>query len=479
MNCIHLISLLPLLLVAGTSVLVLLAIAVCRNHAVAFALTLAGLTAALCSTFFLPSNQVTQLLLMDRYAFFFMGLLTAASVFVALCSYSYLAAREGNKEEFYVLLLVATLGAMVLTASIHFASLFLGIEILSVALYGLIAYLRDRPLPLEAGIKYLILAGSSSAFLAFGIALIYADVGALDFLAVAQRIAADQSGVSLELLLAGTVLILTGIGFKLALAPFHMWTPDVYEGAPAPVTAFVATVSKGGMYALLLRFFSLSGADRFPRLLLVLSIIAIASMLAGNLLALFSTNVKRILAYSSIAHMGYLLVAVEVSSRLGITAAAFYLVAYFIMILGAFGVVTVLSSGERDADRLEDYRGLFWRRSGLALVFTAMLLSLAGIPLTAGFLAKFYIVAAGADSQAWLLILVLVVSSTIGLFYYLRVVTTLFQQPISEDQSPEPLPRRAPAISLVLAVLTVFLVWFGVFPSPLLRLIQSAIGNIF
>ena len=479
MNDIHLISLLPLLLIAGTSVLVLLAISVRRNHAAAFALTLAGLAAGFCSTFFTPPGQATQLLLMDRYAFFFMGLLIAASFFIALLSYGYLAAREGNKEEFYVLLLVATLGAMTLTASSHFASLFLGIEILSVALYGLIAYLRDRPLTLEAGIKYLILAGSSSAFLAFGIALVYADLGVLDFATVAQRISSTQSESALQLLIPGTILILVGIGFKLALAPFHMWTPDVYEGAPAPVTAFVATVSKGGMFALLLRYFSLSGLDRFPRLLLVLSIIAVASMLAGNLLALFSTNVKRILAYSSIAHMGYLLVAVEASSRLGMTAAAFYLVAYFIMILGAFGVVTVLSDGERDADRLADYRGLFWRRPVLALVFTTMLLSLAGIPLTAGFLAKFYLVAAGADSHAWLLILVLVVTSTIGLFYYLRVVTTLFQQPVSEDETLEPLPRRAPAISLVLTVLTIFLIWFGVFPSPLLHLIQSTIGNIF
>jgi len=479
MNSIHLISLLPLLLVAGSSVLVLLAIAVRRSHAVVFTITLAGLAAGFCSTFFTPPNQVTQLLLMDRYAFFFMGLLIAASFVIALLSYGYLAARECNKEEFYVLLLVATLGAMVLAASIHFASLFLGIEILSISLYGLIAYLRDRPLPLEAGIKYLILAGSSSAFLAFGIALVYAGIGALDFATVAQRLSSTQSGSTLELVISGTVLILVGIGFKLALAPFHMWTPDVYEGAPAPVSAFVATVSKGGMLALLLRYFNLSGADRFPRLLLVLSIIAIASMLAGNLLALFSTNIKRILAYSSIAHMGYLIVAVEASSRLGVTAAAFYLVAYFIMILGAFGVVTVLSGGERDADQLDDYRGLFWRRPGLALVFTALLLSLAGIPLTAGFLAKFYLVAAGADAQAWLLILVLVVSSTIGLFYYLRVVEALFHQPVSESSAPEPLPHRSPAVSVVLAVLTVFLIWFGVFPAPLLHLIRSALGSIF
>jgi NADH-quinone oxidoreductase subunit N len=479
MGSIHVISLLPLLLIAATSVVVLLGIAVRRNHAAAFALTLTGLAAGFCSTFFTPPSQVTQLLLMDRYAFFFMGLLIAASFFIALLSYGYLGAREGNKEEFYVLLLVATLGAMTLTASSHFASLFLGIEILSVALYGLIAYLRDRPLPLEAGIKYLILAGSSSAFLVFGIALVYADVGVLDFATVALRISSTQSGSALELLIPGTVLILVGIGFKLALAPFHMWTPDVYEGAPAPVTAFVATVSKGGMFALLLRYFSLSGADRFPRLLLILSIIAIASMLAGNLLALFSTNVKRILAYSSIAHMGYLLVAVEVSSRLGVGAGAFYLVAYFIMILGAFGVVTVLSSGERDADRLEDYRGLFWRRPVLALVFTAMLLSMAGIPLTAGFLAKFYLVAAGADSHAWLLILVLVVTSTIGLFYYLRVVAAFFHQPASEGPAPEPSPSRTPAVSVLLAVLTALLIWLGIFPSPLLHLIRSAIGSIF
>ena len=477
MNAIRVISLLPLLIVAGTSVAVLLAVSIRRNHAVAFSLTLAGLAAAFCSTFFTPSGQVTPLLLMDRYALFFMGLLTAASFFIALMAYGYLGARQGKKEEFYVLLLVATLGAMVLAASSHFTSLFLGIEILSVALYGLIAYLRDRSLPLEAGIKYLVLAGSSSAFLAFGIALVYADFGTLDFAQLARQLG-TESGVNLSLLLPGTVLVITGIGFKLALAPFHMWTPDVYEGAPAPVTAFIATVSKGGMFALFLRYFQLSGADRFPRLLLVVSIVAIASMFAGNLLALFSINIKRILAYSSIAHMGYLLVALEVSSRFGTSAASFYLVAYFVMILGSFGVVTALSSSDRDADQLDDYRGLFWSRPGLALVFTAMLLSLAGIPLTAGFIGKFYIVAAGAASQAWALIIILVITSTIGLFYYLRLVAILFRRPYAADEVPEPVPRRAPAVSLVLAVSTVLLIWFGVYPAPLLHVIQSAIGNL-
>ena len=477
MTAVDLLALLPLMLVAATSVVVLGAVAVGRNHAVAFGLALAGLAAGFGSIFFVPMRQVTALLVIDRYALFFFGLILAASFVLALLAFGYLEKREGNKEEFYILLLVATLGAMVLAASSHFASLFLGLEILSVALYALIAYFGDRPLPLEAGVKYLVLAASSSAFLVFGIALVYADLGTMDFRQVA-RLLAIRADLNLGLLLPGTAMIVTGIGFKLALVPFHMWTPDVYQGAPAPVTAFVATVSKGGMFALLLRYFTQSGMGQFAPLLLVFSIIAIASMFTGNLLALFENNVKRILAYSSIAHMGYLLVALEVGGALGANAVVFYLMAYFVMTLGAFAVVTLLSGQQRDADQLEDYRGLFWRRPGIALAFTAMLLSLAGIPLTAGFLGKFYIVAAGAAEGAWALILILVITSTIGLFYYLRIVTAMYQHPAEGALALEPLPRRAPAAILVLAVLIVVLVWLGVYPTALVNVIQSATRSL-
>ena len=477
MTASDLLALLPLLLVAATSVIVMLAAAVHRNHVLALVLTLLGLAGAFCSVFFVHLRQVTALLIIDSYALFFMGLIVAASFAVALLAYGYLASREGNREEFYVLILVATLGAMVLAASTHFVSFFLGLEILSVALYALISYLHGRPLPVEAGIKYLVLAAASAAFLLFGIALIYATLGTMEFARVAQ-ILATSVDLNLTMLLPGVALIVTGIGFKLALVPFHMWTPDVYEGAPAPVTAFVATVSKGGMFALLLRYFHQAGAHTVAPIFLVFSIIAVASMFAGNLLALLQNNVKRILAYSSIAQMGYLLVAFQIGGPMGTSAAAFYLVAYFVMTLGAFGVVTVLSESQRDADLLDDYRGLFWRRPALALVFTAMLLSLAGIPLTAGFLGKFYIVAAGASAAAWALILILVITSTIGLFYYLRVVVVLYQQPAAGDQTREPIPRQAPAATLVLAALTVILVWLGVYPTPLLRVIQAAIGSL-
>ncbi|MDQ2946473.1 MAG: NADH-quinone oxidoreductase subunit N [Acidobacteriota bacterium] len=477
MTASDILALLPLLLVAATSVVVMLAAAMHRSHALAFGLTLAGLASAFCSIFFGHPRQVTALLIIDSYALFFMGLIVAASFAVALLAYGYLARREGNREEFYVLILVATLGAMVLTASTHFASFFLGLEILSVALYSLISYLHGRALPVEAGIKYLVLAAASAAFLLFGMALIYADLGTMEFARMAQLLA-SKVAVDPTLLLPGVALIVTGIGFKLALVPFHMWTPDVYEGAPAPVTAFVATVSKGGMFALLLRYFHQSGAHNFAPVFLVFSIIAVASMLAGNLLALLQNNVKRILAYSSIAHLGYLLVAFQIGGPLGGGAAAFYLVAYFVMTLGAFGVVTVLSERQRDADLLEDYRGLFWRRPTLALVFTAMLLSLAGIPLTVGFLGKFYIITAGASVGAWALILILVITSTIGLFYYLRIVVTLYQQPATSDRAHEPTPRKAPAATLALAALTVILVWLGIYPIALLRVIQNAIGSL-
>ena len=467
-------ALLPLLLVAGTAVVALLVLAAGRSHAVTFALTLAGLAASFCLIFFVPTAHVTALLDIDRYALFFFGLITVASFAVTLLAFGYLGKREEEKEEFYILLLVATLGAMVLAASSHFATLFLGLEVLSVGLYGLIAYLPGRPLPVEAGIKYLVLAGSSAAFLLFGIALVYAALGTMDFARIAQLVA-TRTDLNLILLLPGVALILTGIGFKLALVPFHMWTPDVYEGAPAPVTAFVATVSKGGMFALLLRYFHQAALYHFAPLLLVLTILAIASMLAGNLLALLQSNVKRILAYSSIAHMGYALVALEAGGAMGASALIFYLIAYFVMTLGAFAVVTVLSPQDRDADRIEDYRGLFWRRPVLALVMTAMLLSLAGIPMTVGFIGKFYIVAAGAAAGSWALILILVVASTIGLFYYLRITVALYQQP---GEAMQPLPIRMPAATVALTVLTLILVWLGVYPSEMLKAIQSAIGGL-
>jgi NADH-quinone oxidoreductase subunit N len=473
-------ALLPLLLIAATAISVMLAIAIRRSHRLTLWLALVGLAAAFaCVWAVVPvaPRQVTALLIVDRYALFYIGLIVTATAAVAILAYGYFERREGNPEEFYVLLLVAAFGSTVLVASSHFASFFLGLEILSVSLYVLASYPQTRKLPLEAGVKYLILAASSAAFLLFGMALIYAELGTMEFARMATLVASETQ-LTPALLLPGMALIVTGIGFKLGVVPFHLWTPDVYQGAPAPVTAFIATVSKGGMFALLLRYFYVGGGDRFGAMFIVFSIIAIASMVIGNLLALLQDNVKRILAYSSIAHMGYLLVAFQAGGTLAAEAVSFYLVAYFITTVGAFGIVTVLSEDDRDADALSDYRGLFWRRPMLAAIFTVMLLSLAGIPVTAGFVGKFYIVAAGVSAAMWALILILVVSSVIGLFYYLRIVAALYEGLEATVSAPAAMLSLPLAGSYVLAALTLLLLWFGVYPAPLLDLIRTAMTSL-
>jgi NADH-quinone oxidoreductase subunit N len=474
MNSADILALLPLLLIAGTAVVVMLGIALRRNHALTATLTLVGLAAAFLSIFAaspLVPRQVTSLLLVDRFALFYMGLIIASAAVVAMFSYPYFENHDGHREELYLLLLLATLGCAVLVASSHFVSFLLGLEILSVSLYAMVAYLKDREQALEAGTKYLILASASAAFLVFGAALIYADLGTMEFSRIGRL---SASGSGLALLLPGVALTVTGIGFKLGVVPFHLWTPDVYEGAPAPAAAFVATTSKTAMVALLLRYFYISGALQHRAVFLVFAVIAIASMCAGNLLALQQTNVKRILAYSSIAHFGYILVAFLASGTLAVEAASFYLVGYTVTILAAFGIVAVLSSSERDADDIEDYRGLFWRRPVIAGVFTAALLSLAGIPATIGFVGKFYVLAAGANAAAWPLIIILVVSSVAGLFYYLRIVVALFASP----------PEQAPVQSapgggaFILAVLAILIIWFGFYPTPLFNLIRASMAGI-
>ncbi len=474
------IALLPILVLTGATIAVMLAIAVRRSHTAAFAITLAGLAttfALLWPAASAAPRQVTPLLVIDTYALFYTGLIAAATFAVAILCYVYFERHDVRQEEMYVLLLSAALGAVVLVSSSHFVSFFLGLEILSIPLYVMNAYLRERKRSLEAGLKYLVLAASSAAFLLFGMALVYGAVGTMFFPEMAARLAgAVRSVGSSPLVLSGLALIVVGIGFKLAVVPFHLWTPDVYEGAPAPVTAFVATVSKGGMFGLLLRYFYQSGARNIPSVVLVFSIIAIASMIAGNILALRQNNVKRLLAYSSIAHLGYILVAFLAGGREGATAVTFYLVAYFVTTLGVFAVIALLSNADRDSDNIEDYRGLFWRRPVTACIFTAMLLSLAGIPLTAGFVGKFFIVTAGASSALWATIIVMVVTSGIGVFYYLRVVLAIFER--------EPVGTEAvlPAVSgpggFVLWVLTGLLVWLGVYPAPLLAAIRAAVSSI-
>lgn len=421
-------ALFPQIILAAAAVLCMLLIAIRRNHAVIHLFTLLSLILALASLGKIyGSTTVDGLFVMDGLGLFMEGLILITAFFITIFSYPYFAESLIEREEYYVLLLLATLGATSMVISNHFVSFFLSLEILSVSLYTLIAYPKNMSASVEAGVKYLMLAAVSSAILVLGFGLIYVQTGQLGLSLPGQSATGgvDANGW----LITGLGLVIAGLGFKLALVPFHLWTPDVYAGAPAPTSAFVATISKGSVFVFLWRLFDSYGMMS-QAVELIFVVIAIASMLIGNWLALLQQNIKRLLAYSSIAHLGYLIVAFVASGETGLHAAVFYLIAYFISMLGAFGIIGFLSepgeNGQHEKLALSSYTGLFWQKPGLAILFAAIMLSLAGIPLTAGFIGKFYILLSGAHSMQWLLVIVLILSSVIGLFYYLRVVIQLF-----------------------------------------------------
>ena len=482
-------SLLPLGALALGSLIVLLASAFFRRLMPVFILTLASTAAALVIAAVQWDRApfaVGALLFFDRFVIFGVVLILAATLFAAVASWSFLRQRPQERGDYFFLLLVASLGGCVLAASSAFATFFLGLELLSVSLYAMIGWRREHGAGMEAAIKYLILAGASSAFLLFGMAMIYADTGTMSLYHLSEM--AAGSGIIAPV---GMGMLLVGVGFKLAVVPFHMWTPDVYAGAPAAVTGYIASVSKGAMVVVLARAFSpaLTGSvsqgvlsAAFPW---VVAVIAGVSMFGGNILALRESNVKRILAYSSIAHLGYLLVAFLAAGPEGLRAIAFYLVAYFASILGAFAAVGELATARSEAESVEDFRGLAASRPGMAFILTAMVLSLAGLPLTAGFIGKFLLLKAGAGAQLWVLAVILAVNSTISLFYYLKIISSLFRGFTADHGTPAAHPvgaaptavLRAPFLAgLALALLALAVVALGVYPSPLLGFIGSFAG---
>ena len=427
-----------------------------------FALTLVLLVPA-----WQAAPQTIGLLRLDRYALVVTALVTASALMVCALGQDYFRRRSmADRCEIWLLLAVAALGGGVLAGAEHLAALFLGVELLGLPLAALVAHPCGR-LHLEAGIKYLILSGSASALLLFGMALVYAQDGTLTF-----------SQLRLEgLAWIGLLLMLAGLAFKLAWVPFHLWIADVYQGAPAPLAAFLASGAKAAAMAAVLRLLLESGAYRLPSLPLLLLLVACLSILIGNWLALLQTRLKRLLAYSAIAHFGYLLIvpaaAIRLGSGLAAEAVLFYLVAYTLAALLAFGLVTVLSPADPEADELTAWHGLFFRRPLAAVLLTLALLtlallSLAGLPLTVGFVGKFYLFAAAVGAGLWLPALVLLAGSGLGMFYYLRVIRDL-GRPVREE-SLFSLPGLSLAALLLLAAL---LVGMGLHPQGLILLLTA------
>ena len=369
--------------------------------------------------------------------------------------------------------MLSAAGGVVMAGANDLIVLFLGLETLSIAVYVLAALNLRRARSQEAGMKYFVLGAFSSAFFLYGIAMVYGATGSTN-LATIKTFLAENTLTDDTMLLAGFALLLVGLGFKVAAVPFHAWTPDVYQGAPSPVVAYMASGVKAAGFAGMLRVFVVGFGQYASQWQPAVYALAVASLLVGAVLAVVQRDVKRMLAYSSISHAGFVLVAVQAASADGTAAALFYLGAYTFMVAGSFGVVTVVGAKSAGDHSIDTYRGLGSRRPVLALAFTILLLAQAGVPFTTGFFAKFAVIEAAVDARSFWLAIVAMVSAVIAAFLYLRIVVSMYVLD-AEDGDDAPAVRVAPAAAIALAVTVLVTLGFGILPDTAVNLAKDAV----
>lgn len=473
----------PAAIVAVTGLVVLLAQAFAPKGKASpsATLSLGGLAAAFASVWLLATGPglgsvMAGAVAADGLSLFLQAAILGIAAVAVLLSPSYLRANGMERGEHYALLLFSVVGMLGLVASLELISIFVALEIMSIALYGMAGMDRRRVESQESALKYFVTGAFSSAFFLYGVALLYGVTGStqLEKVRLALAVASGESSV---LAVLGAAMLLVGFGFKVASVPFHMWAPDVYEGAPTPTTAFMAAGVKAAAFGALLRVFDFALPALAAHWRPLVAVLAIVTMVVGNLAALAQTNLKRMLAYSSVAHAGYLLTAFVAAPILAGEAMLFYLVAYAAVNLGAFGTIAALSRAGREPLALRDVAGLAERRPALAAALALFLVSLTGIPVTAGFVGKFYLFNA-AVSVGWvgvLLALVGVVMSVVSAYYYLRVVVAMYmREPVGEDDwSPV-----SPAASFALAVCAAFTLVLGVWPAAVLTLARLAARSL-
>jgi NADH-quinone oxidoreductase subunit N len=413
-----------------------------------------------------------QSLYLDRLALFFALLFCLAVAFVILLSLKYISSQGVNHGEIYALFLLALSGMMIMTSSSNLLVIFLGLEVLSVSCYSLAGLKRKDQKSGEAALKYFLLGSFATSFLVLGLAFLYGGCQSLEISAVIEffRLSAGPGLIPL----VGLALVLIGFGFKIALVPFHMWTPDVYEGAPTCVTAFFSVGPKAAGFAVFVRilFDIWPTSSRANLIFWALWVISVLTMVVGNLVALRQTNVKRILAYSSIAHAGYILVAILARDNASLV---FYLTAYLFMNIGAFAAVIGLSRKGQEFLDLEDYAGIGFKYPWLGATFAVFLLSLAGFPPTAGFLAKFLVFSAAVRANLVPLVIIGVLASLVSVFYYLRIVVYMYMREPSRELD---IDIENPALFLVLFLCLYGVLQLGVFPGNILALIRQAVSSL-
>jgi len=410
----------------------------------------------------------------DGFTVFFTLLFCAIGVLSVMLSWDYIKRTRINQAEYYALLLAATLGMVLMAASNDLITIFLGLELMSLALYVLVGFRRGQLESNEAALKYFLLGAFASGFLLYGIALLYGATGATGLEAMTQFLA-NPRALANPLFVSGLLLLLVGFAFKVSAVPFHMWTPDAYEGAPTAVTAFMSAGAKAAGFAALLRV-ALKLMPEWPHeWTVLLGWIAVLTMTVGNVTALLQTSVKRMLAYSSIAHAGYILVAVVAGGTDGASAALFYLAVYAFMNLGAFGVLTLLGKGLEEPVLLADLAGLGFRRPFLGIAMTVFMLSLGGIPPTAGFMGKVYVFGVALKAGLVPLVIVGVLNSVVSVFYYLRITVAMYmEEPRGEGV---PVSWGVPAVLALVAALALTL-WWGIAAHGLLDQAQRSVLGV-
>lgn len=425
-------------------------------------IALIGTLAALASTFWMaqyPGTAFWNMVRVEGFSVFFHVLVIAIAAVVILSSYEYLAVQRIRAGEYYGLILFGTVGMCLMSSAIELVLIFIALEISSISTYVLAGFRRREASSSEASLKYFLLGSFATAFFLYGVALMFGATGSTNIDAISQVL---RSGNVPVLAYVGTALVFVGLGFKVSSAPFHVWAPDVYEGAPAPVVGLMSTGPKAAAFAVLLRvMFEANAPGRFW----LIWVSAALSMTLGNVCALVQNNVKRLLAYSSIAHAGYLLVAFAAQPELGTSAAMFYTAAYAAMNVGAFAVVSHFANAGEKYVTLEDYAGLGRRSPVLAATFTFFLMSLIGIPITGGFFAKFYVLSAALKSNLVGLAIILVLNSAVGAYYYLRIIVMMYMR---EPQGEVPVTPVPAAAALAIAVCVLATLYLGVLPGCVL-----------
>jgi NADH-quinone oxidoreductase subunit N len=469
---------LPEIIITLSAVITLLLAAFGRKESVgaltgAVALTGAGLAMIFTCTLWDGSAGIfNNLYTIDNFGTFFKGLALIVSLLVTLLSLRYAERENIIKGEYYSLLLFGVLGMMIMVSSTHFITIFIGLEVMSIAIYVLCGLLSGNPRSVEASLKYFLLGAFATAFLLYGMALIYATTGSLDIREIADYVASGNFKPT-PMFMIGLAMLIVGFGFKTASVPFHMWTPDVYQGAPTSITAYMATGIKAAAFGAFLRVFYTAFLPFLGEWSSILWLIAVATMTLGNITALVQDDVKRMLAYSSIAHAGYILIAFVIGDQFSSSSILFYVLVYTFMNIGAFTVVILLGQKDRENTGIESYAGLAGRHPLIALSMAIFLLSLAGIPPLAGFMGKFYVLSAAIKAKYYWLAVIGVLNSVVAVYYYLRVIMAMyFREPAGELRRPD----FSPAYSIVIIISLWALFHMGLFPRDFLLIARKSVG---